>query len=530
MISQKNIKVVKIKTIKVIKIIKTITNFRNRLQRDVCLRYTYFESIERGLEMMNKRTFPAHFLFGAASAAYQVEGAYQEDQKGVSIWDVYAHLPGTTFEGTNGDVAVDHYHRYKEDIRLMAEQGLDSYRFSIAWTRIFPNGRGEVNQKGIQFYSDLVDELLKHNIIPFVTLYHWDLPQALQDEGGWESQQVIEDFVVFAKVMFEALGDRVKHWITFNEMVVFATHGYKTALHPPGVKDERRALNVSHHVFLAHAKTVLLYKSLVAAGSIIEGEIGITHVINPSYPASDAPGDIRAAEIAEGQNFYWFYDPVLLGEYPKETLEMYRQDNGFPGATAEETALLKEAAKLNDFIGINYYQSAMYAENTNNVGFQGMNTDGTKGSQTENGEPGRWKAVRNPNCEYTDWDWAIHPEGLADGMRRIQQRYGDITIYITENGLGAVDTILEDGSVIDDHRIDYVKKHLLACLDVLDEGIQLKGYYMWSFTDLLSWLNGYKKQYGFVYVDHQNNLERRKKKSYYWFQEVIETQGASLSE
>lgn len=480
--------------------------------------------------MSNKTVFPSDFLFGAASASYQVEGAYQADGKGTSIWDVYAHLPGTTFEGTNGDVAVDHYHRYQEDVKLMAEQGLRSYRFSIAWTRIFPNGRGEVNQKGLQFYSDLVDELLKYEIVPFVTLYHWDLPQALQDEGGWENRQVADDFVAFAKVIFETLGDRVKHWITFNEMVVFATHGYKTALHPPGVRDERRALNVSHIVFLAHAKTVLLYKQLIAENTVSAGEIGITHVINPSYPASNKPEDLRACAIAEGQNFEWFYDPVLKGEYPQAILEMYIRESGFECPTSDDMALLKQAAPLNDFIGINYYQSAMYAANTEGIGFQGMNTDGKKGSQTENGEPGRWKAVRNPNVEYTDWDWAIHPEGLADGMRRIQARYGDIAIYITENGLGAVDPIAEDGSIPDDMRIDYVKKHLLACVDVLNEGINLKGYYMWSFTDLLSWLNGYKKQYGFIYIDHQRNLERRKKKSYFWYQEVIATDGRSLNE
>ncbi|MGL4663053.1 MAG: GH1 family beta-glucosidase [Culicoidibacterales bacterium] len=480
--------------------------------------------------MSDKTIFPKGFLFGAASASYQVEGAYQEDGKGTSIWDVYAHLPGTTFEGTNGDVAVDHYHRYQEDVKLMAEQGLKSYRFSIAWTRIFPQGRGEVNLKGVQFYSDLVDELLKYDIVPFVTLYHWDLPQVSQDEGGWENRQIADDFVEFAKVMFEALGDRVKHWITFNEMIVFTNLGYKIALHPPGVRDEKRALNVSHNVFIAHAKTVLLYKQLVAEKKVIAGEIGITHVINPSYPASDNPEDLKACAIAEGQNFYWFYDPVLKGEYPKETLEMYMQDCGFEMPCSEDMVLLKQAAPLNDFIGINYYQSAMYAANPEGVGFQGMNTDGKKGSQAENGEPGRWKYVRNPNVEHTDWDWAIHPEGLADAMRRIQVRYGDIAIYITENGLGAVDPVESDGSIPDDMRIDYVKRHLLACVDVLNEGINLKGYYMWSFTDLLSWLNGYKKQYGFIYIDHENNLERRKKKSYFWYQEVIATNGASLIE
>lgn len=480
--------------------------------------------------MKQKHYFPENFLFGAASAAYQVEGGYQQDGKGASIWDIYAHIPGTTFEGTNGDSAVDHYNRYKEDVQLMAEQGLKSYRFSIAWTRIFPNGRGEINQSGIDFYSNLVDELLKYNIIPFVTLYHWDLPQALQDEGGWENRQIIEDYVLFSKVMFEALGDRVKHWITFNELIIFAHFGYKIGLHPPGVKDEKRSLNVIHNVLLAHAKTVILYKQLITDKTVIAGEIGITHVSNPGYPASQKEEDIQAYQLAEGQNFHWFYDPVLKGSYPETILHMYMKDCGFEKPSELDMELLKTAAPLNDFIGINYYQSSMYAANTEGFGFQGMNTDGKKGSQSENGEPGRWKLVRNPNLEYTDWDWAIHPEGLADAMRRIQQRYGNIPIYITENGLGAVDPVLEDGSIPDDLRIDYVKKHLRACADVIADGILLKGYYMWSFSDLLSWLNGYKKQYGFIYIDHQNNLERRKKKSYFWYQEVIESNGQNLVE
>ncbi len=472
--------------------------------------------------------FKKSFLWGAASASYQVEGAFDKDGKGPSIWDEYAHIPGMTFKGTNGDVAVDHYHRYKEDIALMAEQGLKSYRFSISWSRIFPDNSGKVNDKGLEFYSNLVNELIVHDIIPFVTLYHWDLPLWLAQEGGWENKETINHFEKYAKTMFDVLGDRVKHWITFNEMIVFVELGYKTALHPPGVKDELRALNVAHNVFLAHAKTVLLYKEQVSNKSIVEGEIGITHVLNPSLAQTDAPSDIKAADIAEGQHFRWYYDPVLKGKYPKETYDMYHRDNGFEVTIQEELDILKRAAKLNDFIGINYYTTAMFAENKEGVGFNGMNTSGKKGSQQENGEVGRWKSVRNNQLEYTDWDWGIHPNGLYIGMSRIRERFGDIKIYITENGLGAVDQLDDNGLVNDQGRIDYVEAHLKACQKAIDDGINLQGYFMWSFTDLLSWLNGYKKQYGFIYIDHDNDLKRIKKASYHWYKKVIETNGEIL--
>lgn len=473
------------------------------------------------------KKFDTSFLWGAASAAYQVEGAYQSDGKGASIWDIFSHEDGRTFEGTNGDVAVDHYHRYKEDVALMKACGLKSYRFSIAWTRIFPEGDGALNVKGLAFYSNLVDELLEAGIVPFVTLYHWDLPQALQDKGGWESRETIDAFVYFAKVIFETLGDRVEHFITFNEMIVFANLGYKVGLHPPGVCDEKRALDVAHNVFVAHAKTVLLYKKLVAEGKVADGAIGITHVLNPSYAASDKEEDIRAAACAEGQNFHWFYDPVLKGTYPEETLQMYMEESGFTIEREDDMELLKEAAPKNDFIGVNYYATATYAANKENVGFQGMNTSGKKGSQTENGEVNRWKSVRNEELEYTDWDWPIDPNGLYIGLKRIQENYGDIPIYITENGLGAVDTLTQEG-VDDGYRIEYVREHLQASLRAVEEGVQLKGYYMWSFTDLLSWLNGYKKQYGLVYIDHENDLQRIPKASFYWYQKVIETQGEFL--
>lgn len=472
--------------------------------------------------------FPADFLWGASTAAYQVEGAAQQDGKGPSIWDVYAHLPGTTYQGTNGDVAADHYNRYQEDVQLMAELGLKSYRFSISWARIFPQGMGAVNLLGIQFYSRLIDALLERDIIPFVTLYHWDLPQALQDQGGWENRDlIVEAFVKYATTCFRAFGDRVRYWITFNEVINFIMLGYRDGLHPPGVKEERRAVEVSHIVNIAHAKSVLAYRDLVEQGQILAGQIGIAHVLLPGFPISDRTEDIQACEFYEGMNFHWFYDPVLKGTYPSLIWNYYQQKGSAPTVREGDLDLLEQAKS--DFIGINYYQSTFLAHNPlDGVGSAELNISGKKGSQAESGIPGLFKRVRNPKIEYTNWDWAIYPQGLYEGMRRIQERYGNIPQVITENGLGAKDPIAENGDVLDQERIEYIRQHLLECRRALNDGILLFGYFAWSFIDLLSWLNGYQKQYGFVYVDRDRNLERHKKQSYFWYQRVIQTQGADL--
>ena len=472
-------------------------------------------------------TFPTDFLWGAATASYQVEGAYQQDGKGLSIWDVYSHLPGTTYQGTNGDIAADHYNRYQEDVRLMAELGLRSYRFSIAWTRIFPDGSGAINPDGIAFYNRLIDELLKYQIVPFATLYHWDLPQALQDMGGWENRDIADAFAAYARTCFEQFGDRVKYWITFNEAINFIMLGYRDGIHPPGVKDERKAVEVSHIVNVAHAKAIAEYRQLVHEKRILDGNIGIAHVLLPGFPISDRAEDIQACENYEAMDHHWFYDPILLGEYPQLMWEYYQNKWGTPTILEGDRALLKQAKS--DFIGVNYYQSTFLAHNPiDGVSTAPLNTTGEKGSQKESGIPGLFKRVINPNIEYTDWDWAIYPEGLYEGMKRIQERYGNIPIVITENGIGAKDPIAENGEILDYPRIEYLKQHILACKQAIDCGIPLFGYFAWSYIDLLSWLNGYQKQYGFVYIDREKELERRKKQSYFWYQRVIQTNGEEL--
>ncbi|MFZ1679948.1 MAG: glycoside hydrolase family 1 protein [Rhizobiaceae bacterium] len=473
------------------------------------------------------KAFPENFLWGAATAAYQVEGAYQQDGKGLSIWDLYAHLPGTTYQGTNGDQAVDHYHRYREDVRLMAEMGLKSYRFSISWPRIFPTGSGEVNPQGIQFYSDLIDELLKYGIMPVATLYHWDLPQALQERGGWENRELIELFACYAKACFEQFGDRVRYWLTFNETINFIMLGYRDGVHPPGVRGEKRAVEVSHIVNLAHAQAVLEYRTLVREKKIASGRIGIAHVLLTGFPISEAEEDVRAWEWYEEMDFHWFYDPSLRGCYPERLLNYYQGRWQAPTILDGDLALIQSAPI--DFIGINYYQSTFLAHNpADGVGFAAINVSGAKGSQQESGIPGLFKRVQNPKVAYTPWDWSIYPEGLYQGMKRIQERYGAIPIMITENGLGDKDPISPSGEILDAPRIAYLREHVHWCQRAIDEGVPLFGYFVWSFIDLLSWLNGYQKQYGLVYVDHQHDLKRVKKQSYGWYRQLIQSNGAML--
>ena len=465
------------------------------------LHFLYHKDKERDMS-----AFPPNFLWGAATAAYQVEGAYNEDGKGPSIWDIFSHQPGTTYQGTNGDVAVDHYHRVKEDVQLMAEMGLQSYRFSISWPRLLPNGRGEINEAGIQFYSDLIDDLLAHNIEPMITLYHWDLPQALQDEGGWEARSTAEAFEEYARLCYARFGSRVKKWATFNETIVFIGHGYITGNHPPSVRNPARAIQACHHVFVAHALAIKAFR-----GMGINGEIGFVNVLQPHSPLTNSPEDKTASDLADAIHTHWFYDPVLKGHYPAELLAQSQALWGVPRFAPGDDELLRK--NRCDFIGLNYYRRETVSAQPPVEKVSG-----------EQGVEGLFYFVRNPQSTYTEWGWEIWPQGLSDGIMMIKERYGDIPIYITENGLGAVDPIV-DGEIVDDPRIDFLRMHIDALEKAIALGADVRGYYPWSFIDLLSWLNGYKKQYGFVYVDHKKNLARQRKKSFFWYQDVIASRG-----
>lgn len=467
--------------------------------------------------------FPKDFLFGAASASYQVEGAWNEDGKGISNWDVFTKIPGKTFEGTNGDVAIDHYHRYKEDIKLMAEMGLESYRFSVSWPRIIPDGDGEINQRGIDFYNSIIDECLKYGIVPFVTLYHWDMPQVMEDKGGWLNKATINAFEKYANACFKAFGDRVKHWITFNETIVFASGGYLKGCHPPAIQnDPKKYFDVIHNVMVAHAKCVKSYKELHQGG-----EIGITNVFSPAFSVDDKEENLKAMYHANQYEINWYFDPVLKGHYPEYVVNELDKNGWTPEWTKEELDIIKESAPKNDFIGMNYYQPQRVEKNYDDAKVE-LTRENCTGAPGNPSFDGYYKTVMMNDKTYTKWGWEIAPDALIDGLVKFREEYGDIRIYITENGLGDQDLIVDD-EIVDVPRIKFIEAHLKAIKKAISEKkINLKGYYAWSAMDLLSWLNGYKKQYGFIYVDHKNNLDRKLKLSAYWYKKVIEERGDFL--
>ena len=472
---------------------------------------------------------PDDFLWGSASAAYQVEGAYLEDGKGMTNWDEFVRIPGKTFQGTTGDVAVDHYHRYEEDIALMAEMGLKTYRFSVCWARIYPEGNGAVNEKGLAFYDSIIDTCIKYQIEPMVTIYHWDLPKALVDQyGGWENDRIIDDYVNYAKTLFARFGNKVKYWITMNEQNVFTSMGWRTKQHPPGKFDEQKLFyQVNHRANMAHAKTVLAYKEMK-----LNGMIGASFAYTPSYAASCKPADVLAKANYDDLKSYWWMDIYAYGRYPKAAMAYLKKMGYAPEVSAEDEQILLEAAKHIDFMGVNYYQTTVCEYNPIDgaTPYGTMNTTGVKGSGQVTGLPGVYKNPPNPHLSTTDWDWTIDPDGLHFACREITGRY-NLPIIISENGLGAFDKLEEDGSIHDPYRIAYLEAHIKALIEAMEEGCQVLAYCTWSFTDLLSWLNGYQKRYGFVYVDRDEqggSLDRKKKDSFFWYQEVIKTNATNL--
>ncbi|RRK09201.1 glycoside hydrolase family 1 protein, partial [Lactiplantibacillus garii] len=469
----------------------------------------------------NLTKFPKGFLWGAASAAYQIEGAWDEDNKGPSIWDQFAKIPGKTFNGTNGNVAIDHYHHYKEDVRLMSEMGLKAYRFSIAWSRIIPDGDGEVNIAGLEFYDSLINELLKHHIQPVITLYHWDIPAALQDKyGGWESRQVISAFEKYCRTVFKRFGNRVTYWVTFNEQNVFVPMGYRWASHPPNVQDVKRMYAANHIVNLANAMAINLFHKMVP-----RGKIGPSFGYGPTYPITANPNDVLAADNADDFNNNWWLDVYCRGTYPALVMRHLQSLGVAPKVTVADSKLLKSAKP--DFLGINYYHGGTFQQNVLEHPIktkdkkQFSKTDPylmqPQNEKAQSPELPMFTNVQNPYLNKTDWGWEIDPVGFRIALRRVYEKY-QLPIFVTENGLGAQDK-LENGTVNDQYRIDYLQTHVAEMQRALTDGVELIGYCAWSFTDLLSWLNGYKKRYGFVYInrndDSPKDLKRIPKKSFY---------------
>lgn len=465
------------------------------------------------------------FLWGSASAAYQIEGAASVDGKGPSIWDVYSKIPGNTFKNTTGEVAIDFYNKFEEDIKLMKEMGLKAYRFSVSWPRILPTGKGETNKKGIEFYHKVIDTLIKNEIEPILTIYHWDLPQALQDQyAGWESREVIKDFTDYSIILFKEYGSKVKYWVSLNEQNIFTSLGYLLALHPPKVSDFQRFINVNHIANLTNASVIKAFREYCP-----NGLIGPSFAYGPTYAKTCHPDDVLAMEDAvELQNYLWM-DVYARGEYSPLHINLLKKIGITIDLTEEDKKLLKSSTP--DFMGVNYYQTGTVTTANRKVEEEVKLTNTVQADVKNIPTDKLFVGCKNDFTKQTDWGWTIDPVGLRVGLRRITSRY-NLPILITENGLGAYDTLTEDGKIHDDYRITYLKEHVEAIKDAVNDGCDVIGYCTWSFQDLFSWLNGYAKRYGFVYVDRdeesEKELKRYKKDSFYWYKDVIESNGENL--
>ncbi len=450
-------------------------------------------------------SFPAHFLWGAATAAYQIEGAAREDGRGLSIWDRFSHTPGNTHDGDTGDMAANHYHLMEQDVDLMANLGLDAYRFSIAWPRILPQGSGSVNVQGLDFYDRLVDKLLARGITPVATLYHWDLPVALQDRGGWVNRDTALAFAEYTEVVARRLGDRVPRWITLNEPWCSAYLGYGVGAHAPGMRSMHAAFAAAHHLLLAHGLALPRLRELAQP----DAHIGITLNLTPVYGADLRPATLYAQKQVDRFHNRWFLDPIFRGSYPSGLFE----DFGESPPPIEVGDLASIAAPI-DFLGINYYSRLLI-----------------RASETpkEDSSPASYfdgKIVGPvPGSVYTDMGWEIYPEGLVDVLLRVHNEYGPKAIMVTENGAAFRDAW--DGSeyVRDTQRVEYLRGHLQALAVALMLGIPVEGYFAWSLLDNFEWAEGYARRFGIVYVDYPTQ-RRIVKDSGQWYAELLATHRA----
>jgi beta-glucosidase len=433
--------------------------------------------------------FPADFVWGASTAAYQIEGAWDEDGRGESIWDRFSHTPGRTHNGDSGDVACDHYHRWPEDIALMKQLGLQAYRFSISWPRIYPQGRGELNRAGIDFYSRLVDALLAADIEPVITLYHWDLPQTLEDAGGWPARDTAYAFADYAETMVKHLGDRVRMWSTFNEPWCVAFLGYWFGVQAPGWRDEQLALQTAHHLLVAHG---LALQAMRAVNAGIQA--GIVLNLWSVESVDDSPMSRALIERGWQRDLGWFLDPLLHAEYPLLAWEDRKH-----AAPHTQPGDLKLAAQPLDWLGINNYNRVLL---------------------NEHGQ----RMFSVPDADHTEMGWEIHGPGLQRLLTTLHKRYPLPPVYIIENGAAFADVLTPAGQVHDPRRINYLREYITAVHDAIQAGVDVRGYFVWSLLDNFEWAFGYSKRFGVIYVDYPTQ-RRVIKDSGHWYARVIAQKG-----
>jgi beta-glucosidase len=447
---------------------------------------------------MTTLDFPPGFVWGTATSSYQIEGSPSADGKGPSIWDTFTRRPGAIEDATSGDVACDHYRLWQSDVDLMAELGLGAYRFSVSWPRVLPNGDGAANAAGLDFYDRLVDRLLERGIEPWVTLYHWDLPDALQDRGGWPARATARAFATYAGIVADRLGDRVGRWITINEPWVVAKRGHFHGDKAPGHHSGEEAVLASHHLLLGHGLAVRAIREVAPAA-----QIGITLNLTPTVPASTDAADIEAARRFDGDANRWFLDPVFGRGYPDDVLRDYA-DAGWldRGVSLESPSDHDVIAARHDFLGVNYYERTIVRD-------QG------------DGVPAK---VVPANADLTDMGWEVYPRGLTDLLVDLNRRYQPESIVITENGCSFSDAPSDDGRVHDQRRISFLRGHLLAAHEAVGAGVPLDGYFAWSFMDNFEWARGYRQRFGLVWVDFETQA-RIPKDSAAWYRAVVSANG-----
>ena len=438
--------------------------------------------------------FPPGFQFGAATSAYQIEGAADEDGRGPSIWDTFAAVPGAVRHGDTGAIACDHYHRAEGDLDLLAGLGLTGYRFSIAWPRVIPDGRGAVNQKGLDFYRRLVDGLLARGVQPMATLYHWDLPQPLQDAGGWASRDTVARFCDYVQAVLEALGDTVPRWVTVNEAFCAGVIGHLQGRHAPGQRDLAAALAASHHLMLAHGHALALVRQLAP-----QAGAGIAHLLSDISPASPAPADVAAAQRLDGHENRWFLDPVLCGRYPADMLDWYGRQVPLGFIRDGDLPVIAAAA---DFVGVNYYETKVVAADPD--------------------EPYHQARVLPSTGPLTAGGLDARPAGLGRILHRVRG-YTPLPLYVTENGAAFHDYVDPEGGVDDSERVSYLADHFAETLAAIGDGVDVRGYFVWSLLDNFEWADGYSRRFGLVFVDFGSQA-RIPKASARWYAGLIADQ------